>query len=209
MGRSERVDADAPDLPCGASYDALVAQVSQRRPPPSGSPEAVHQQTCPHCRAALAELDTLWAPVHALADQQVRAPAGLLGAVMARVRELPRHRAYALLSPTDRQGGPGTTRVAARAVGAIARTAAQQVPGVALALGGGRSAPTGAGPGPGPGTTVGVSGAHVVVDLSLVVAAGEAIPGLAAQVRRRVATHVHALTGLVVTQVDVRVVDLA
>ena len=206
VGRDERVDADAPELACGASYDALVAQVSERRPPRPGSREDAHQQTCPHCRAALAELDALWAPVHALADQRVRAPAGLLGAVMARVRELPRHRDHALLPPSDHQGGPGATRVAARAVGAIARTAALRVPGVELALGGGRSVPTGAGAGP--GTTVGVSGSHVVVDLSLVVAAGEAIPGLVAQVRRLVAAHVDALTGLVVTQVDVHVVDL-
>ena len=205
MGRSDRVDADAPELACGRPYDALVAQVAGHRPPRPGGPEAAHQQTCPHCRAALAELDALWAPVHAMADQEVRAPSGLLGAVMARVRELPRHRDYALLSPSGRQGGAGTTRIAARAVGAIARTAALQVPGVELALGGGRSSPTTAGP----GTTVGVSGSHVVVDLSLVVAAGEAIPLLAARVRRLVAAHVNALTGLAVTQVDVHVVDLA
>lgn len=208
MGRDDRVDADAPELACGASYDALVAQAAERRPPRPGGPGAAHQHTCPHCRAALAELDALWAPVHALADQEVRAPVGLLSTVMARVRELPRHRDHALVPTSDHQGGPGTTRVAARVVGAIARTAALQVAGVALAQGGrSRSTPTTAGAGP--GTTVGVSGTHVVVELSLVVAAGEAIPSLAARVRQHVGDHVHALTGLTVTQVDVRVVDLA
>ena len=208
VDRSERHDADAPDLPCGAGYDGLVAQVAERRPPAPDGPVAAHQRACPHCRAALAELDELWAPVHALADRRVQAPTGMLETVMARVRELPRQRDYAVLPRADRQGGPGSTRVAARAVGAIARTAALQVPGVVLALGSGhgrsRTAPDGH-----PGTSVGVSGGHVVVDVSLVVDAGEAIPALAAQVRRRVSVLVHALTGLVVTQVDVHVVDLA
>lgn len=203
MGRTERtsterVDADAPELACGTSYDALVAQVAERRAPDAAA--AAHQRTCPHCRAALAEMDDLWAPVLALADQRVRAPAGLLGSVMARVRELPRHRDWASVTGGE-QGGPGTTRVAARVMGALARTAALQVPGVVRALGGGRADRGG------PGTSVGVAGSHVVLQVSLVVARGQAIPALADRVREQVSAQVHALTGLVVAQVDVHVAD--
>lgn len=199
MGGTERVDADAPDLPCGASYDALVTQVAERRAP--GAATAAHQRTCAHCRAALAEMDDLWAPVHALADQRVRAPAGLMGAVMARVRELPRHRDWALVPQEGDQAGLGTTRVAARVVGALARTAALQVPGVVRALGGGRAAQDG------PGTSVGVAGSHLVLQVSLVVARGESVPALADRVRQQVSSLVHGLTGLVVAQVDVHVAD--
>lgn len=197
-GRTGMESADAPELPCGASYDALVAQVAERRTP--GGTAAAHQRTCAHCRAALAEMDDLWAPVHAMAEQRVRAPADLLGAVMARVRELPRHRDWARVLDGGDQGGPGATRVAARVVGALARTAALQVPGVVRALGG-RHAQDG------PGTSVGVAGSHVVLQVSLVVARGEAIPALADRVREQVSALVHALTGLVVAQVDVHVAD--
>lgn len=199
MPGTERVDADAPELPCGEPYDALVAQVAERRAPGDGA--GAHQRTCPHCRAALAELGALWAPVRALADQRLRAPAGLLVAVMERVRELPRHRDWARVPDGGDQGGPGTTRVAARAVGALARTAALQVPGVVHALGGGRAHD-------GPGTSVGVAGSHVVLEVSLVVARGEALPALADRVREQVSALVHGLTGLVVAQVDVHVADV-
>lgn len=197
---TERVDADAPELPCGESYDALVAQVAERRAPRGA--DATHQRTCAHCRAALAEMDDLWAPVHAMADQRVRAPADLLGAVMARVRELPRHRDWARVPERGEQAGAGTTRVAARVVGALARTAALQVPGVVRALGGGHAAQDG------PGTSVGVAGSHVVLQVSLVVARGEAVPALADRVRERVSALVHGLTGLAVAQVDVHVADV-
>lgn len=197
MGGTERVDADAPELPCGTSYDALVVQVAERRAPAAAA--AAHQRTCAHCRAALAEMDDLWAPVRAVAAQRVRAPAGLVDAVMARVRELPRHRDWASVTGGD-QGGPGSTRVAARVVGALARTAALQVPGVVRALGGGHAHD-------GPGTSVGVAGSHVVLQVSLVVARGQAIPALADRVRDQVSARVHALTGLVVAQVDVHVAD--
>lgn len=210
----ERVAAGAPRLECGASYDALVDQVAERRSPP---PEvAAHQQACPHCRAALAELDGLLEPLRAMTAQRVRAPAGLLSAVMARVRELPRHREHAVVPDPEGLAGPGTTRVAARALGALARTAALQVPGVLHALGGGgtsaragTAAPLPPGATAGRGTVVGVAGSHVVLEISLIAADGHPLPALAGLVRERVVALVGGLTGLTVVQVDVRIVDVA
>lgn len=193
-------EADPARLECGADYDELVAQVAERRAP---VPEqAVHQRGCPHCRAAIAELQELWAPVAALAHSHVRAPAGLVQAVMARVRELPRHPSYALVGA----GGRGSTRVATRVIGAIARRAALQVPGVSAALGSSRAPQEGAMSNT--GTSVGVSGGHVVIEVSLQVAPGTVIPAVAAQVRRAVIERIAALTDLTVTAVDVAVLDL-
>lgn len=193
-------DAEAARVECGADYDELVAQVAERRAP---VPErAAHQRGCPHCRAAIAELQELWSPVAALARSDVRAPAGLIETVMARVRELPRHSSYALVGA----GGRGSTRVAARVIGAIARRAALQVPGVSAAVGGRRAqrdetmSDRGA--------SVGVSGSHVVVEVSLVVRPGAVIPTVVAQVRRAVIERIAALTDLTVTAVDVAVLDL-
>ncbi len=191
--------ADAPRMECGADYDALVAQVAERRAP---APEAAaHQHACPHCRAAIAELEELWAPVSTLTGEQVRAPAGLVESIMARVRELPRHSSYAVLAGD----GPGATRIAGRVVGAIARRAALGVPGVTAAVGGG---PRRRDVMSGEGTAVAVSGSHVVVEVALVVAFGAPVLDVAAQVRAAVIEHVSRLTDLTATAVDVSVVDL-
>lgn len=194
-----RQDADAPHLECGAEYDALVAQVAERSTP--GRERAAHQRGCRHCRAAIAELQELWAPVATLAGERLRAPAGMVEAIMARVRELPRHPSYALVEA----GTSGSTRLAARVIGAIARRAALDVPGVTAAVGGGHRRGDVM---PEQGTSVGVSGSHVVVEVALVVAAGAPVLDVAAQVRAAVIERVSALTDLTVTAVDVSVVDL-
>jgi uncharacterized alkaline shock family protein YloU len=46
-------------LPCGADIDDLFEQVADGRPPT----DPAHQQSCPHCRAALPEIANLWEPV--------------------------------------------------------------------------------------------------------------------------------------------------
>ncbi len=198
-------------LPCGAPVDDLLAQVTEGTP----ARDAAHQRTCPHCRAALAEFEDLWAPVHELAAEEVRAPAGLLQAVMAQIRELSRNSWSAVLS--DPTGQTGQTRIAARVVGAVARLAAESVPHVTLALGGGRVAtPTGAaadlpliaGRRGEAATDVGLAGSHVVVDVQIAVDLGAPMQQVAAVVRDRIARHIAEQTGLVTTQVNVTVVDV-
>jgi uncharacterized alkaline shock family protein YloU len=197
---------DGDRLPCGASANALLLQVAEGTPPR----DPTHQRGCPHCRAALAELEDLWAPVQELAAEEVRAPAGLLQAVMAQVRELSRNNWSAVL-----QDAVGETRIAARVVGAVARLAAESVPHVTLALGGGRVA-TQAGAatdqarvaGAEDATDVGIAGTHVVVDVQIAVDYGARLPEVAEQVRRRIARHIAMHTGLTTTEVNVTVVDV-
>jgi len=75
---------DGDQLPCGTFVDDLLEQVADRRP----ASDPAHQAGCVHCRAALAELAELWAPVHHAATERVRMPAGLLDRVMSAVRDL-------------------------------------------------------------------------------------------------------------------------
>lgn len=202
-------------LPCGKDTDYLLTQVTDRTPPS----DPAHQGACPHCRAALAELESLWAPVRAVAADEVRAPAGLLQAVMAQIRELARNDWSAVL--IDRRG---RTRIAARVVGAVARLAAESVPHVTLALGSGRVATPGdtaATPGDTTAdraniaarlseeaTDIGVAGEHVVVDIQIAVDYGVAICQVAARVRSRIAQHLATQTGLTTVEVNVTVVDV-
>ena len=197
---------DAPGderLPCGASVDELLADVVDDRAP--RDPE--HRRRCPHCRAALAELRDAWSPVADLAAEEVRAPAGLLDAVMARVRELS-NPWYASLP-----GPRGHTRVAARVVGVIARLAAESVPRVTLALGRGHtgsaaSAAEIAGPAGETASDVGVAGTHVVVDVQIVVDYGAPIHEVARQVREQISRDLREHAGLMTAEVNVTVVDV-
>jgi uncharacterized alkaline shock family protein YloU len=195
-------------LPCGKPVDDLLTQVTDHMPPP----DPAHQQSCPHCRAALAELEDLWAPVRDLAAEDVRAPAGLLQAVMAQIRDLSRNSWSAVLHEPR-----GRTRIAARVVGAVARLAAESVPHVTLALGGGRVATPSettadpakiAGPRAEPATDIGVAGNHVVVDVQIAVDYGAPMRQVAAVVRDRIAQHLATQTGLTTTEVNVTVVDI-
>lgn len=192
-------------LPCGTAIDGLFAQVTGDRPPRDHG----HQRTCPHCRAALAELQDLWTPVRELAAENLTAPASLLAAVMARVRELSRNTWYAVLP-----GPRGETKVAARVVGVIARLAAERVPEVLLALGRGDLAS--AAPGAeqsaaavkGAGAEVGIAGARVVVDVRIVLEYRVSIATVAAQIQRQIAQDLHDLAGVAPIEVNVAVVDV-
>ena len=73
-------------LPCGRDTDALVEQIADG----AGDRRDAHQQTCPHCQAALAEFERLWAPVRAVSDHRPRAPEGLLDEAAQRHAH-PRH----------------------------------------------------------------------------------------------------------------------
>ncbi|MGX5653590.1 Asp23/Gls24 family envelope stress response protein [Geodermatophilus nigrescens] len=180
--------ADEP-LPCGTTVDDLLARVTEGRPP------SAHQRRCPHCRAGLAELSVLWAPVQDLAAEDVRAPAAVLEAVMDRVRELSRHPWHAVVPGTT-----GQTRIAARVVGAVARLAAQSVPQVTLALGRARRDAV--------EPAVGVAGTRVVVDIDIAVDYGAVIGEVARQVRAQITDDLGRHTGLTVAEVNVHVVDV-
>ncbi|WP_258724555.1 Asp23/Gls24 family envelope stress response protein [Cellulomonas sp. NS3] len=195
---------DDPRLPCGARYDDLLTRVADRTPPPDHR----HQATCPHCRAALADLEAAWEPLHELAAEDVRAPDSVLAAVMTHVRELARHTWYADI-PTEQ----GHTRIGARVIGAVARLAAEELPGVALALGHGHvgahsDRATTAGPASESATVVGVAGSHVVVDIHVAVELGTPIPTTAARLRAHVARSIAAHLGLTTVEVNITVADI-
>lgn len=193
---------EPPRLACGTSYDSLIDQVVNR----AGPADARHQANCPHCRAALAELRTLWAPVLELADTHVRAPADILTTVMTRVHELGRHTWHAVI-PTER----GQTRIAARVVAAVARLAAEELPAVTLALGEGRTTEHATRhqiAHAEDATNVGVAGTHVVVDVQVAVEIGTNIPATAEQLRTHVAHHIATQLGLTATEINVTIADV-
>ena len=191
-------------LPCGRFADDLLNQVADGAPPQ----DPRHQRTCPHCRATLAELETLWEPVREVAAEEVRAPNDLLANVMHRVRDLLEHGWFAVVSTTR-----GDTRIAARVLGALARLAAEEVPGVSVALGGGRTgdsvtASELASRASEVATTVGAAGTHVVIDVDVVVQMGSPIPRVSSQVHQLIVQRIAALTGLTTHEVNVTIVDV-
>ncbi len=192
-------------LPCGAAVSELFDQVAEGH----DSEVSAHQAGCPHCRAFLAEIGELWAPMRQLAAEQVSAPPGMVAAVMLRVRELARELWYAVL-PAER----GTTRIAARVVGAIARRAAAGVPGVRVVLGRStdpaavRTTRRATDRHAYPGAAVGVAGGRVAIDLALAVAYGLPIPQVSARVQQTVISQVRAATGVADVEVNVTVDDV-
>jgi uncharacterized alkaline shock family protein YloU len=199
-------------VPCGAMLDDLLEQVADSTPPA----DLAHQETCPHCRAALAELGDLWTPVRRLAAVNVTAPPTLTSTIMERVHAMAAHGWHAVLT-----GQPGVTRIAAWVVAVIARRAAAGVPGVGTVRG--QVTPPAAALGPvtaeyppdrpsraqrGAAAGIGVAGRRVVVRVAVTAAAGIPLPALAEQIRRRVSAEVSTLTGLSVAAVDVEVTDL-
>ncbi|SDY67365.1 Uncharacterized conserved protein YloU, alkaline shock protein (Asp23) family [Modestobacter sp. DSM 44400] len=199
-------------VPCGAMLDDLLEQVADSTPPA----DLAHQGTCPHCRAALAELGDLWTPVRRLAAVDVTAPPTLTSTIMERVHAMAAHGWHAVLT-----GQPGVTRIAAWVVAVIARRAVAGVPGVGTVVG--QVTPPAAALGPvtaeypsdrpsraqrGAAAGIGVAGRRVVVRVAVTAAAGIPLPALAEQIRRRVSAEVSTLTGLIVAAVDVEVTDL-
>jgi uncharacterized alkaline shock family protein YloU len=208
-----RQDRGLPDLvPCGALLDDLLEQVADDTLPA----DAAHQETCPHCRAALTELADVWAPVRRLAAENVTAPPTLTSAIMERVHAIAAHGWHAVLT-----GHSGVLRIAAWIVAVIARRAAASVPGVGTVHGqvtppAAAFSPVTVGfPPAGPSRSqraaaagIGVAGRRVVVRIAVTAAAGLPLPALAEQIRRRVSAEVSILTGLAVAAVDVEVTDL-
>lgn len=199
-------------LPCGTRFDDLLDQVADDIPP--SDPE--HQASCPHCRATLAELADIWAPVRAVAQEPNPPPDTLTASVMERVVAIATHGWHAVLKDT-----PGVTRIAAWVVAVVARRAAAGVSGVGQVRG--QISPSAsaiadvkaefdfAQPTPGQRTQasgIGVAGRRVVVSITISAGAGQPLPALAEEIRTAVTRHVQALTGLDVIEVDVHVADL-
>jgi uncharacterized alkaline shock family protein YloU len=192
-------------LPCGALFADLLDQVAEQQ----ADPKPGHQQRCPHCRAALRELDRLWAPVRQLAAERVTVPASLTRKIMGQVSRLA-STTWHVVQPTGR----GVTRIASRVVGTIARLAASEVPGVHAALG--RStAPAAAAAteratqAHQPETTaVGITGGTTVIDLAIAVDFGTSIPATADRVRTAVARQLHELAGLDDVDIEITVDDI-
>ncbi|NMO92641.1 Asp23/Gls24 family envelope stress response protein [Actinomycetospora sp. TBRC 11914] len=186
-------------LPCGRSTGPLLEQVAEGR---AGELDA-HQRTCPHCRAALAEFDRLWAPVRAVAADRPQAPPSVVEAALLRVRGASAGPEYGRIdSPL------GHTRVAARVVVALARHLAAQVPGVEVALGGlvtdghqdaGEVVPD---------VEAGVTGGSTAVQITLAAAYGQDLQALGERIRAVVARGVREVTGLEPVDVTVHVDDV-
>jgi uncharacterized alkaline shock family protein YloU len=114
--------------------------------------------------------------------------------------------------------GGGRTQIADGVVAKIAGMAAREIGGVhamgggtARAVGAVRDAVTGGGADRGSvsrGVSVEVGESQAAVDIDLVVEYGAAIQDLAASVRRNVATAVERMTGLEVTEINIRVDDI-
>ena len=70
-----------PPLPCGADLDALVAQAADGVPG-----DLAHQAGCPHCQAALAQIEELWSLAGQLARERVEAPDRIDAVAMGRIQ---------------------------------------------------------------------------------------------------------------------------
>ena len=114
--------------------------------------------------------------------------------------------------------GGGRTQIADGVVAKIAGMAAREIGGV-FAMGGGaaravgavRDVVTGGGGDTGSasrGVSVEVGERQAAIDIDLVVEYGAAIQDLAASVRRNVATAVERMTGLEVTEINIKVDDI-
>ncbi|WP_432497601.1 Asp23/Gls24 family envelope stress response protein [Kineococcus gypseus] len=192
-------------LPCGHRVDDLLEQVAAGR----GDDLDAHQATCPHCRATLTAASRLWSRVRAVAAREEVPPPGLLGAVVAAVRELARDHWYVVLP-----GVRGSTRIAARVLADVAQRAASRVPGVRVVLGrhtrpvDAERARVATRRQDGPGSAVGVAGGHASIDLAVVVDYGASIPDVAARVRAAVAADLREVASVSSTEVNVHVDDV-
>ncbi len=193
------------ELPCGADIDELLEQAADS----NADQLDTHQQTCPHCQAALREFARIWQPVHALAAQPVSVPAALKSAVTAQIRKLVADIWYTL-QLTD----GGAIRIAARVVATLARDAAATVPGVRVAFGRhshGRIAELAEKATLShrhPHAAVGVLGRTAVIDLALAVRYGDPVDHVARQVQQRVIAELRTTIGVQDVTVNVTVDDV-
>ena len=189
-------------LACGTPTEDLLAQVAEG----GGAHRSAHQESCPHCRAALAEYARLWGPVAELVATPVRAPAGLLDDVLARVRAAAGPSGWGRVEDET-----GPYLVAARVVVAVAGHAARTTEGVHMALGALQELADTLDPRDGGHdrrVEAGVIGRSVALELTVAAEYGQDLHVLADRLRARVVEAVHAATGLRTTSVSVTVDDV-
>ena len=192
-------------LACGRSWDALLEHVADGRDRPVDQ----HQRTCPHCQAARAELERVWAPVRSLAAEPVRAPRALLSKVMQQVHAAAEQSWYTLI-PAEQ----GSTRIAARVIATLARRAAARVPGVRVVLGrtteprAARRAAAATDQHDPSGSAVGVAGSSTFVELAVAAQYDMPLHELAEHVRAAVVHDLTRLAALQNVQVDVTIDDV-
>jgi len=192
-------------LPCGVDVGDLVDQVAEHRPPADRG----HQEACPYCRAALEELEPLWAEVRELAQEEVTPPGGMLTSVMRRVRRerlprpgLPLERVVPrLVSHAQLRGPRGSTKIADSVIAKLIERAALDTPGVRSLR---RPDPLGRGE----GLALVVEHDEVSVEIGLVIEYGVAIPALVADVRARLEREVERFAGVRLVSVEVVAVDV-
>lgn len=185
-------------LACGAVTDDLLEQVADGH----AAQRTSHQAGCPHCQAALAEYDRLWAPVREAANEPVHAPESILQTALGRIRGTTDHPTYGVWD-----SGLGQTRIAARVVAVTARETAQGVPGVRVAVS--RLAAPGSARGhEEPQVRVGVTGHSAALVLLVAATYGDDLHALADRVHVAVARQVRAVTGLEPVSITVVIDDV-
>lgn len=186
-------------LACGRPTEPLLEQVAEGRAAEFDD----HQSTCPHCRAALAEFDRLWAPVRAVQADRPQAPPAVIEAALRTVRGITSEPEYGRITTPL-----GHTRVAARVVVALARHFAAQVPGVEVALGRLAASDHGDGGEVVPDVAAGVAGGSTSVQITLAARYGQDLRALGERIRVAVSRGVRDATGLEPVDVTVVVDDV-
>lgn len=197
-------------LTCGRRVEDVLAQVADGR----GVDRDAHQRRCPHCQAALAEYDRLWAPIKELAAERVSAPDSIVEIALRRIRGAVEHLDHGVL-----ESARGRTRISARVVVVAARESAEGVPGVRVALSrqiarrtGNRGEIRGDGAAVDPpgGTEVvaGAAGRSTAIEITLAADYGVDLLRLGKDVRAAVTAEVRALTDLEPVYITVIIDDI-
>jgi uncharacterized alkaline shock family protein YloU len=202
-------------LPCGAELAALIDQVSEGLP----AERSDHQQACPHCQAALRQLEQLWGVVREVAREDIVRPPGLVENVVRRIRRelralgqllplesvVPRLVRHALLA-----GPGGVTRIADTVVARLVARVVRDTPGVQALSVHGANGVSGRRPGElaARGITVTADGQRVDVEIRIVIEYGRQIAAVSAGVRDRVIRLIERLTGLEPGEIDIAVDDV-
>lgn len=187
----------ADQLPCGADVDDIIAQLADG----DAALRTPHQSDCPHCQAALAEYDQLLAPVHELAAEPVPVPDSVLEEVIRRFRGALPDSAYGVIP-----GPRGATRIAGHLVALTARTVAEHVPGVHVALAKADRHPSD--PADATAVTAGVAGTSTALRIVVAARWGEDLQALADSIRHAVEDAVRTTTGLRPVQIDIVIDDV-
>lgn len=193
---------DGDRLVCGRPVEDIVTQVAEG----NAADRDPHQERCPHCQAALAEYDRLWAPMREVVAQKISAPDSIFESALRRIRGAVEHTDYGVLD-----SGRGLTRIAGRVLVVLARETAQGVPGVRVALSkhiAGRAGADDTGQSHRAEVTAGVAGRSTAIEITLAADYGLDLHELAERVRREVTARVRGLTDLEPVQVTVIIDDI-